>query len=326
MTSTIMACKSGKDNSDTSSDPFNGSGNFLRIVASSMPLPSEHITPFTIKIKELPLPILDKPFHDIKYSRPRTVRAKELVGIGFEDFIPVFEKYISDNYNSSYYNSYIYHDRNWTIDKRNYFRFLDDMIISKNDTLRILIARTTGLVYTIRDTWNTYSRFVFQGSKDTVFCIDNERRTYKGYCEIDGKQFIYRFKHLRRSTPYRLLMHDSIDALPRRYWKPLVPGTGDAFAVRLYIENYIIRKAEVTHFYDVLVDRIFECPDTITNKGRLYCYRFPEGSPESEYLKKYEPGEKEYFDSIIKNSPSNFIEPTPEEKRYLDSLYKVKAQ
>ena len=73
----------------------------------------------------------------------------------------------------------------------------------------------------------------------------------------DSSTVIFKVFPLVGSEPYRLLLSDSLDYLPEKYWVPYVEPGGSDYIVKLYVKDNIVRRAQVMRIYDSRA-RIYE--------------------------------------------------------------------
>lgn len=87
------------------------------------------------------------------------------------------------------------------------------------------------------------------GPANYVFVSRRDNIIYNGWaCRNRFNSF--KFLKWENTYIYTLLQKRKIFELPRWYWNPLTKGLGDCFAVVIYVEKRLIKKAQIFHFYD----------------------------------------------------------------------------
>lgn len=116
---------------------------------------------------------------------------------------------------------------------------------------------------------NPYSqpRYLFTNKTDTLnYDIDNDNyrhripEEYRGTDisidespDNDSLDIHFRLYPIGDSEPFRLLMADSLDKLPEEYWSPYAERGVSDYVVKIYVKDYIVRRAEVMRIYDTRV-------------------------------------------------------------------------
>ena len=99
--------------------------------------------------------------------------------------------------------------------------------------------------------------YVLTNKADTLDFDIRHSRTGQDVFDTDSAVVYFSNYPIAESEPYRLLLADSLDYLPEKYWAPYFEPGGSDYIVRLYVRNNIVRGAQVMRIYDSRA-RIYE--------------------------------------------------------------------
>lgn len=99
--------------------------------------------------------------------------------------------------------------------------------------------------------------YVLTNKADTLDFDIRHCRTGQDVFDTDSAVVYFSNYPIAESEPYRLLLADSLDYLPEKYWAPYFEPGGSDYIVRLYVRNNIVRGAQVMRIYDSRA-RIYE--------------------------------------------------------------------
>lgn len=92
--------------------------------------------------------------------------------------------------------------------------------------------------------------YVLTNKTDTLDFDIRHSRTGQDVFDTDSAVVYFSNYPIAESEPYRLLLSDSLDFLPEKYWIPYIASGGSDYIVRLYVRNNIVRRAQVMRIYD----------------------------------------------------------------------------
>lgn len=104
--------------------------------------------------------------------------------------------------------------------------------------------------------------YVLTNKADTLPFDVAHGHTANDVFETDSCIVFFELSPLAESEPYRLLLADSLDYLPEKYWATYFEPGGSDYIVRLYVKNNIVRRAQVMRIYDsrTRISRIHKDP------------------------------------------------------------------